>query len=239
MFEVLGELLRAAAIFFGRCSVGHRSSDGLYRFRICRATVTLCTSVGPSTSAITGADIHMPPSGSSFDTPKRAVDLDRALHDVLQHLRHEHLHRGDVVADLAVVLVAVDRPRGVQARTSGTARARRTSRRSCSARSACPRADCLASRVRARARTSCRAPSGTCRRCASRGGCARRPSGSARSRTPDPRRRAGSRPARGRSRSGCSAWWPCVPRRSPMRPTLRTMLTPGVSVGTRNIDMPW
>ena len=23
------------------------------------------------------------------------------------------------------------------------------------------------------------------------------------------------------------------------RPTLRTMLTPGVSVGTRNIDMPW
>ena len=25
---------------------------------------------------------------------------------------------------------------------------------------------------------------------------------------------------------------------SPYRPTLRTMLTPGVSVGTRNIDMP-
>src|SRR5205823_12294950 len=36
-----------------------------------------------------------------------------------------------------------------------------------------------------------------------------------------------------------SAWLPSWPRVSPMRPTLRTMLTPGVSVGTRNIDMPW
>src|SRR5438445_429896 len=36
-----------------------------------------------------------------------------------------------------------------------------------------------------------------------------------------------------------SAWLPSWPRASPMSPTLRTMLTPGVSVGTRNIDMPW
>src|SRR5437764_13863665 len=36
-----------------------------------------------------------------------------------------------------------------------------------------------------------------------------------------------------------SAWLPSWPRVSPMRPTLRTMFTPGVSVGTRNIDMPW
>src|SRR6185503_8885882 len=34
------------------------------------------------------------------------------------------------------------------------------------------------------------------------------------------------------------AWKPSL-RGSPARPTLRTMLTPGVSVGTRNIDMPW
>src|SRR5437763_5720351 len=36
-----------------------------------------------------------------------------------------------------------------------------------------------------------------------------------------------------------SAWLPSWPRVSPMRPTLRTMFTPGVSVGTRNIDIPW
>src|SRR3954466_5479064 len=35
-----------------------------------------------------------------------------------------------------------------------------------------------------------------------------------------------------------SAWYPSFIG-SPASPTLRTMLTPGVSVGTRNIDMPW
>src|SRR5213595_1474695 len=32
--------------------------------------------------------------------------------------------------------------------------------------------------------------------------------------------------------------WDPSPSRSPPRPTLRTMLMPGVSAGTRNIDMP-
>src|SRR3954471_20745959 len=36
-----------------------------------------------------------------------------------------------------------------------------------------------------------------------------------------------------------SAWLPSWPRGSPISPTLRTMFTPGVSVGTRNIDIPW
>ena len=34
-----------------------------------------------------------------------------------------------------------------------------------------------------------------------------------------------------------SAWWPS-PGGSPPSPMLRSMMTPGVSVGTRNIDMP-
>ena len=42
------------------------------------------------------------------------MQVHRALHDVVQHLRHRDLDRGDVLADLAVVLVLVDEPRGAQ-----------------------------------------------------------------------------------------------------------------------------
>src|SRR6266851_5430023 len=45
---------------------------------------------------------------------ERAVDLQRPQRDVVQHAGHQHLDRGDVLAHLAVVVVLVDRPRGVQ-----------------------------------------------------------------------------------------------------------------------------
>src|SRR5262249_25009497 len=56
----------AAASFFGRCSVGQRSSVGLYSRSNCRAMVTLCTSVGPSARPIDAAPWIMPLNGISL-----------------------------------------------------------------------------------------------------------------------------------------------------------------------------
>ena len=42
------------------------------------------------------------------------MQLHRAHHDVVQHLGHRHLHRGDIAAHLLVVVVLVDLPRGAQ-----------------------------------------------------------------------------------------------------------------------------
>ncbi len=42
------------------------------------------------------------------------MHLHRPPRDVVQHRRHDDLHRGDVLADLAVVVVLVDLPRRVQ-----------------------------------------------------------------------------------------------------------------------------
>ena len=42
------------------------------------------------------------------------MDLQRPGRHVVQHLGHRHLHAGDVLDDLLVVLVAVDLPRGLQ-----------------------------------------------------------------------------------------------------------------------------
>ena len=128
---------------------------------------------------------------------ERAVELQRPRRDVVEHLRHRRLHRRDVAAHLLVVVVAGRSSRPCAARGAGTARARSTSRRSSPGRAACGPAARPASIARAPARTSGRAPGGRARRCAWRGGCARRRGGSG-------RRRSRRRGRRGGGRRGCA-----------------------------------
>src|SRR5262249_32488507 len=60
---------RAAATRSGRNSVGHGPGDGLCCESTAFATVTLCTSVGPSAMPITGATSHIAERGISFEQP--------------------------------------------------------------------------------------------------------------------------------------------------------------------------
>ena len=53
-------------------------------------------------------------NGISLLTSERAVDLHGPPGDVVQHRGHHHLDRGDVLADLAVVVVLVDHPGRVE-----------------------------------------------------------------------------------------------------------------------------
>jgi hypothetical protein len=154
-----------------------------------RATVTLCTSVGPSAMPMTR------PRGSSRERhlvggAERAVHLHRAPGDVVQHLRHRDLHGRDVLAHLACSRCACRSATRCAAPAAGTARSGSTSRRSSlhellvgeQARPGSARQGALAHHVE-RLRP--------CRWCAWRGGCGRRRGGSGRWRTPGPRRRAG------------------------------------------------
>ena len=94
---------------------------GLYSRSTWRATVTLCTSVGPSARPMIGARQQHAGEGQLVGHAERAVHLDRAQHDVLDEPGHQHLDRGDVLPHPPVVLVLVDLPRRVAARRGGTA----------------------------------------------------------------------------------------------------------------------
>src|SRR6476660_5903655 len=78
---------------------------------VLRAIVILCTSVGR----------RRDPCGSSGSLARRTASsasrranhaVQRPRRAVMEPLRHERLHRRDVLANLAVVLVLVDSPRG-------------------------------------------------------------------------------------------------------------------------------
>ena len=51
------------------CALGKSPSVALWSRSTWRATVILCTSVGPSAMPITAAPISMAANGISFDTP--------------------------------------------------------------------------------------------------------------------------------------------------------------------------
>ncbi len=187
-------LARAAASFSGRCSVGHAPGRGFVPLQDLAGhgdAVHLARAVDEP------HDRHHHPvaaQGQLVGDTERAVHLDGALHDVVQHLGGEHLDRRDVVTDLAVVLVLVDLPRHVQDEEPELHELRVGVGDVVLDASACRPGCSPGSGATGPARTSCRAPSGTPPRCAWRGGCGRRPDGSGRWRRPGPPRRAGSRP---------------------------------------------
>ena len=194
---------------------GNRPSYGWYRFSTWRATVTLCTSVGPSAMPMIGTASHIADERHLVRARRASRGAAaRACTTSCSTFGIAHLHRGDVRArTLLVVLVLVDLPRGVQHQQPELLDLDPASRRSSPAPSAsrASTSPCVSRDERALAHHVERLLAHR-RRCASRGGCGRRRGASARPRTPGPRRRAGSRPARARRRSGRSA---CVP--SPAR----------------------
>ena len=190
---------------------------------------------------MTGAIIHIRPRGISLDTPEGAVDLDGALDDVVQHLRGEHLDGGDVVADPAVVLVLVDLPGHVQdeepelhqlgvgvgdvvldALLVGQEAALGLAGQG-------PLAHHVEGLL-----AHPHGPHGVVDAAAAEPGL-----GDGEGLALAPEQALGREPDLVVVDEGVH---PLVARRrsdSPMRPTLRTISTPGVSVGTRNIDIPW
>ena len=90
---------RAAATRSGRCSVGHRPGAGLVALQHLAGhghPVHLGRPVDQSHDR--GRHPHRAQRHLVGD-PQRPVHLDGPLHDVVQHLRGEHLDGGDVVAD--------------------------------------------------------------------------------------------------------------------------------------------
>ena len=167
------------------------------------------------------------------------MHLDGALHDVVQHLRGEDLDRGDVVADLAVVLVLVDLPRHVQheepeLRELGVGVGDVVLDGLLVGQHAAlglARQGPLAHHVE-RLLAHPDGAHGVVDATAAEPGLG---DGEGLALTP----RAGSRRARAPRCSGSARACPRGRRLSPISPMLRTISTPGVSVGTRNIDIPW
>ena len=178
----------------GGASSGTARRYALYSLRSWRARVILCTSVAPSARPMWNDSSTIAAERHLVGHAERAVHLQRPGGDVVQHLRHRHLHRRDVVAHLLVVVVLVDLPRGAQHEQAelldldpgvGDHLLHQLLAGQQLALGG-PRQRPLAHHVEG--------PPAPARWCAWRGGCDRRRGGSARPRSPGPARRAGGRP---------------------------------------------